>query len=76
MEASDYDPTSRWLDKWKVKYPMLEPPIFHTDYHHPKMPSTFTHQFDTATYKGAITINTGLYIDGKFVDPVEPATVE
>jgi len=35
------------------------------------MPSTYTHKFDTTAYKGSVTINTGLYIDGKWVDPAE-----
>ena len=40
------------------------------------MPGSFTYQFDTPTFKGASTIQTGLFINGQFVDPVEPATVE
>ncbi|KAH7907708.1 putative 1-pyrroline-5-carboxylate dehydrogenase [Hygrophoropsis aurantiaca] len=40
------------------------------------MSSTFTYQFDTATYKGFSTLNTGLFIDGEFVDPVEKGTID
>ena len=32
------------------------------------MPSIFTHKFDTQTYKGETEFNTGLFIDGQFVD--------
>ncbi|KAH8111178.1 NAD-dependent aldehyde dehydrogenase [Phellopilus nigrolimitatus] len=38
------------------------------------MPQTFTHEFVTPVYKGKITINTGLYIGGKFVDGVDGKT--
>ncbi|KAF8654313.1 hypothetical protein AX16_003540 [Volvariella volvacea WC 439] len=40
------------------------------------MPSTFTYTFDTPAYKGATSFNTGLFIGGKYVDPVEPATID
>jgi aldehyde dehydrogenase (NAD+) len=40
------------------------------------MPSTYTHHFDTPTYKGDVTINTGLYINGQWVDPVKSGTIE
>ncbi|KAF9445644.1 aldehyde dehydrogenase [Macrolepiota fuliginosa MF-IS2] len=40
------------------------------------MPKTYTHHFDTPTFKGSITVNTGLYINGKWVDPVEGGTVD
>lgn len=40
------------------------------------MPGTFSHQFDTATYKGAAKVNTGLFINGQFVDSVDGATFE
>jgi aldehyde dehydrogenase (NAD+) len=40
------------------------------------MAGTYTHKFDTQSYKGSVTIHTGLFIDGKFVDPVEGGTVE
>ena len=40
------------------------------------MPQTFTHQFDTPLYKGTATVNTGLFINGEFVDPVEGGTIE
>lgn len=32
------------------------------------MSGKFTYQFDTATYKGSTTINTGLFINGKWVE--------
>lgn len=38
------------------------------------MPSTFEYSFDTPSYKGKIALNTGLFIGGKFVDPVEGGT--
>lgn len=40
------------------------------------MPGTFTHQFDTALYKGSVTVNTGLFIGGQFVDPIDKETIE
>ena len=40
------------------------------------MPGTYTHKFDTAVYKGEVTINTGLFINGQFVDPVDGETIE
>lgn len=40
------------------------------------MPATFTKTFDTAVYKGTITIPLGLYINGKHVDPVEGGSIE
>ncbi|TFK33776.1 aldehyde dehydrogenase [Crucibulum laeve] len=40
------------------------------------MPSTFSYTFDTPAYKGTATINTGLFIGGEWVDPVEPATID
>ncbi|EKM81449.1 hypothetical protein AGABI1DRAFT_36322 [Agaricus bisporus var. burnettii JB137-S8] len=35
------------------------------------MPQAYTHTFDTPLYKGSVTINIGLFIDGKWVDPVD-----
>ncbi|TFK61589.1 aldehyde dehydrogenase [Pluteus cervinus] len=40
------------------------------------MPATFTYQFDTPSFKGTTTINTGLFIDGDFVNPVENGTID
>ncbi len=40
------------------------------------MPSTFTYTFDTPLYKGKSTFNTGLFINGEFVDPVDDAKIE
>jgi len=40
------------------------------------MPSTYTHKFDTPVYKGDVTIHTGLFIEGKWVDPVEEGSIE
>lgn len=40
------------------------------------MPGTFTHTFDTHAYKGTVSVPTGLFIGGAFVDPVEKGTVE
>ncbi|KAF7325153.1 Aldehyde dehydrogenase [Mycena kentingensis (nom. inval.)] len=36
------------------------------------MPSTADIKLDTPSFKGTITFNTGLFIDGKWVDPVQP----
>lgn len=38
--------------------------------------ATYTHQFDTPAYKGTVTVNTGLFIDGKFVEPLAKETIE
>ncbi|KAF9261278.1 aldehyde dehydrogenase [Marasmius fiardii PR-910] len=35
------------------------------------MAEIFKLDLNTPTYKGAVSVNTGLFIDGKFVDPVE-----
>lgn len=40
------------------------------------MPSSFTHQFDTALYKGSVTVNTGLFINGEYVDSIDGETIE
>ncbi|KAF9563465.1 aldehyde dehydrogenase [Agrocybe pediades] len=40
------------------------------------MPGTYTHNFDTPAYKGSVTVNTGLFIGGKWVDPVQGGSVE
>ncbi|EGO20009.1 putative 1-pyrroline-5-carboxylate dehydrogenase [Serpula lacrymans var. lacrymans S7.9] len=40
------------------------------------MPSTFTHHFNTAAYKGTVAVPLGLYINGEFVDPVENGTLD
>lgn len=37
---------------------------------------TFTHQFDTKPFKGQVSFETGLYIDGKFVDGADGTTIE
>ena len=38
--------------------------------------ATYTHHFDTELFKGDVTISTGLFIDGKFTNPVENGTIE
>lgn len=38
--------------------------------------SSFTYQFDTPSYKGTSTVSTGLFINGKFIEPVEKGTFE
>ncbi|KAG6918035.1 hypothetical protein DXG01_016887 [Tephrocybe rancida] len=38
------------------------------------MSATFTYTFDTPTFKGTSTINTGLFINGAFVPPVDPTS--
>ena len=40
------------------------------------MPGTFTHVFDTTLFKGTITVNTGLFIDGQWVDSANKETIE
>ena len=40
------------------------------------MPSVFTRQFDTPLYKGSVSVNTGLFINGQFVDPIDKETIE
>lgn len=40
------------------------------------MTSIFEYTFDTPSYKGTASINTGLFINGKFVDPVEGGNIE
>ncbi|KAJ8580022.1 putative 1-pyrroline-5-carboxylate dehydrogenase [Rhizopogon salebrosus TDB-379] len=40
------------------------------------MSSTFTYHFDTPTYKGISTVPTNLFINGKFVEPVEKGTID
>lgn len=40
------------------------------------MPAAFTHQFDNALFKGTTTVNTGLFINGQFVDSVDGATID
>ncbi|KAF9016057.1 aldehyde dehydrogenase [Hymenopellis radicata] len=40
------------------------------------MPSTFQQTLDTPTYKGTVNINTGLFINGKFVDPVKGGSID
>ena len=40
------------------------------------MPEIFTYEFDTPAFKGSASINTGLFINGAFVDPVDAETIE
>ncbi|KAJ6480385.1 aldehyde dehydrogenase [Mycena sanguinolenta] len=40
------------------------------------MPDTTTIDIDAASFKGSISVPTGLFIDGKWVDPVEPDTID
>ena len=40
------------------------------------MPQTFTHQIDSPLYKGKVSLNTGLFINGQFVDSVDGETLE
>lgn len=40
------------------------------------MPAIFTHQFDTEIYKGRVTVNTGLFINGQWVDSVDRETID
>ncbi|PVF99104.1 aldehyde dehydrogenase [Serendipita vermifera] len=40
------------------------------------MPTSFSYQFDTKVYKGSTSFETGLFIDGKFVDGAEGGTID
>ena len=40
------------------------------------MPQIFTNQFDGAQYKGKTSFNTGLYINGQFVDGSDNTYIE
>ena len=40
------------------------------------MPGVFTHSFDNDCFKGQVAINTGLFINGKWVDGSEGSTIE
>ncbi|KAH7876625.1 aldehyde dehydrogenase [Lentinula edodes] len=40
------------------------------------MPETFKVELDTPIYKGSVSCNTGLFINGKFVDAVEGGTID
>lgn len=40
------------------------------------MPAVYTHKFDTPVYKGIATVNSGLFINGQFVDSAGKETGE
>ncbi|KAH9920552.1 aldehyde dehydrogenase [Epithele typhae] len=40
------------------------------------MPETFKHTFDTAVFKGDVSVPLGLYIDGKWVDGANNTTID
>ena len=40
------------------------------------MPHTFTKELRTATFTGKLSVNTGIFINNQFVDPVENGTIE
>ena len=40
------------------------------------MPSAFTYEFDTPTYKGKTNFNTGLFINGQYVDGSDKTYIE
>jgi hypothetical protein len=40
------------------------------------MAGVFTHNFDNESFKGQVTINTGLFIDGKWVEGSGGTTIE
>ncbi|KAG2070614.1 aldehyde dehydrogenase [Suillus decipiens] len=40
------------------------------------MPSTFTHEFNTPTFKAKVSFSTGLYINGQFVDGSDNTTLD
>jgi len=40
------------------------------------MPFTFTHEFNTPAFKGKVSFNTGLFINGQFLDGSDNTTIE
>ncbi|KAI6100130.1 aldehyde dehydrogenase [Pisolithus sp. B1] len=40
------------------------------------MPIVFTHEFNTPVYKGKVSFNTGLFINGQFVDGLDGTTID
>lgn len=40
------------------------------------MPSVFTHEFDTLAFKGKVSFDTGIFINGQFVDGSDRSTIE
>ncbi|KAI6032739.1 aldehyde dehydrogenase [Pisolithus orientalis] len=40
------------------------------------MPTVFTHEFNTSVYKGKVSFNTGLFINGQFVDGSDRTTID
>jgi aldehyde dehydrogenase (NAD+) len=40
------------------------------------MSTVYTHKFDHATYKADVPINTGLFINNEWVNPVKPDFIE
>lgn len=40
------------------------------------MNQVFTYKFDTPTFKGTTRVNTSLFINGKFTDPIEGGSIE
>lgn len=40
------------------------------------MPSVFTHEFDTLAFKGKVSFDTGIFINGQFVDGSDLSTIE
>ncbi|KAI6122417.1 aldehyde dehydrogenase [Pisolithus thermaeus] len=40
------------------------------------MPTVFAHEFDTPVYKGKVSFNTGLFINGQFVDGSDRTTID
>lgn len=40
------------------------------------MPATFTHKFDTPVFKGTVSIPTGIFINGEFVDGSDGGHIE
>ncbi|KAI6095802.1 hypothetical protein F5141DRAFT_628181 [Pisolithus sp. B1] len=40
------------------------------------MPTVFTHEFNTPVYKGKVSFDTGLFIDGQFVDGSDGTTID
>jgi aldehyde dehydrogenase (NAD+) len=41
-----------------------------------KMPGSFSYEWDTPVYKGKTSFNTGLFINGQYVDGTKGKTIE
>ncbi|KAF9019855.1 aldehyde dehydrogenase [Hymenopellis radicata] len=44
--------------------------------HYRTMPTFFTHTLDTPSFKGTLSLNTGLFINGRFIDPIRGGFID